>query len=185
MNIEILEATFEQLLNWLEVGEVELAFGGASTPGHKHEKLTHKLLRDDLRMILVAPPKGYGMFSVRRCKEGYKASLKDLAANNLCLIRRDQRGVFRNLPEPNPGYSRIVVDNYSSVLAMVRARAAVGLVINYSLPTDFLKFELADASQSAQAFAVWERSGSRLSAAAQSLRDFVGAAKKRSKAART
>lgn len=182
LNIEILEATFEQLLNWLEVGEVELAFGGVATAGYKHEKLTHKLLRDDLRLILVAPPKGYGTFSVRRSKEGFKANLKDLATHNVCLIRRDQRGVFRNLPEPNPGCSRIVVDNYSSVLAMVRARAAVGLVINYSLPGDLLKFDLADASQSAQAFAVWERSGSRLSAAAQALRDFVGAGKKRLKA---
>ncbi len=182
LNIEILEATFDQLLTWLEVGEVELAFGGAATPGHKHEKLTHKLLRNDLRMVLVAPPKGYGMFSARKCKEGFKASMKDLASNNLCLIRRDQRGLFRNLPDPDPGYSRIVVDNYSSVLAMVRANAAVGLVINYSLPGDLLKFELADVSQHAQAFAIWERAGARLSVAAQSLRDFIGASKKRPKA---
>lgn len=182
LNIEILEATFEQLLTWLEVGEVELAFGGASTPGHKHEKLTHKLIRNDLRMILVAPPKGYGTFSLRKHKEGFKASIKELASCNLCLIRRDQRGSFRNLPDPNPGYSRIVVDNYSSVIAMVRAGAAVGLVINYSLPSDLLKFELADTSQAAQSFAVWQRAGSRLSAAAESLRDCIGSSKKRSKA---
>ncbi len=145
LDVEILEATFEQLLTWLEIGEVELAFGGATTPGHKHDKLTHRLLRDDLRMILVAPPKGHGAFTVRKHKEGYKASIKDLAATNLCLIRRDQRGAFRDLPEPNPGVTRIVVDNYSSVLAMVRAQAAIGLMINYSLPGDLLKFELADA----------------------------------------
>lgn len=180
LNIEILEATFEQLLTWLEVGEVELAFGGAST--HKHERLTHKAIRDDLRMIVVAPPKGTGIFSRRAQKEGFKPTIKDFASINFCLIRRDQRGTFKNLPEPNEGYTRIVVDNYSSVVAMVRAEAAVGLVINYGVPGDLLKFDLADTSQSAQSFAIWRRIGSPLSVAAQHLYDCVGASKKRVKA---
>lgn len=182
LNIEILEATFEQLLTWLEVGEVELAFGGAST--HKHDKLTHKALRDDLRMIVVAPPKGVGIFSRRAQKEGFRPTVKDFASTNFCLIRRDQRGTFKDLPEPNEGCSRIVVDNYSSVVAMVRAEAAVGLVINYGVPGDLLKFDLADASQSAQSFAIWRRIGSPLSEAAQHLYDCVGASKKRSKGKR-
>jgi DNA-binding transcriptional LysR family regulator len=180
LNIEILEATFEQLLTWLEVGEVELAFGGAST--HKHEKLMHVAIRDDLKMIVVAPPKGIGVFSRRAQKEGYRPTVRDFASTNFCLIRRDQRGTFRNLPEPKEGYSRIVVDNYSSVVAMVRAEAAVGLVINYGVPGDLLKFDLADASQSAQSFAIWRRIGSPLSDAAQHLYDCVGASKKRAKA---
>lgn len=179
LNIEILEATFEQLLTWLEVGEVELAFGGTSQ--HKHDKLTHKAIRDDLRMIVVAPPKGLGIFSRRAQKDGYKPTVKDFASTNFCLIRRDQRGTFRNLPEPNEGYSRIVVDNYSSVVAMVRAEAAVGLVINYGVPGDLLKFDLADSSQSAQSFAIWRRAGGPLSVVAQTLYDCVAAGKKRPK----
>ncbi len=161
------------------MGEVELASGGAST--YKHDKLTHKALRDDLRMIVVAPSKGVGIFSRRAHKEGFKPTIKDFASTNFCLIRRDQRGTFKNLPEPKEDFSRIVVDNYSSVVAMVRAEAAVGLVINYGVPGDLLKFELADASQSAQSFAIWSRSGRPLSVAAQSLYDCVGASKKRPK----
>ncbi|OYW11742.1 MAG: hypothetical protein B7Z55_18945 [Planctomycetales bacterium 12-60-4] len=62
---------------------------------------------------------------------------------------------------------------------MVRAEAAVGLVINYGVPGDLLKFDLADTSQSAQSFAIWSRIGSPLSVAAQHLFDCVGASKKR------
>jgi len=182
LNIEILEASFEKVLEWLEVGEVELAFGGASA--HKHERLTHKALRDDLRMIVVAPPKGVGVFSRRAAKEGFRPSVKDLASTNFCLIRRDQRGTFKNLPEPSAGFSRIVVDNYSSVLAMVRAEAAVGLVINYGVPVDLLKFDLADSSLSAQSFAIWSRTGSPLSVAAQTLYNSVGSTKRRARANR-
>lgn len=179
LNIEILEASFEQLLTWLEVGEVELAFGSASV--HKHERLTHKALRDDLRLIVVAPPRGIGIFSRRAAKEGFRPTIKDLTTTNFCLIRRDQRRTFKSLPEPNVGFSRIIVDNYSSVLAMVRAEAAVGLVINYGIPADLLKFDLADASQSAQSFAIWSRTGSPLSLAAQALYDSVGSGKRRSR----
>jgi len=67
------------------------------------------------------------------------------------------------------------------VIALVLARAAVGLAVNYSLPGDLLKFELADTSQAAQSVAVWQRAGGRLSAAAEALRDCVGSSKKRSK----
>ncbi|HAC91749.1 MAG TPA: hypothetical protein DCF63_14150 [Planctomycetaceae bacterium] len=114
----------------------------------------------------------------------FRQSVKDLASTNFCLIRRDQRGTFKNLPEPSAGFSRIVVDNYSSVLAMVRAEAAVGLVINYGVPVDLLKFDLADSSLSAQSFAIWSRTGSPLSVAAQTLYNSVGSTKRRARANR-
>jgi len=120
--------------------------------------------------------------SRRAKKEGFQPVVKDFASTNFCLIRRDQRGTFKDLPEPNESYSRIVVDNYSSIVAMVRAEAAVGLVINYEVPGDLLKFDLVDVSQSALSFAIWHRIGSPLSIAAQHLYDCVGASKKRVKA---
>ena len=174
LNIEILEATFDQTLAWLEIGEVELAFGGVNTFSQSHPKLVHKSIRKDLQVILVAPPKGTGVFTVRRCKAKLQVTLNELESANLCLIRRDKRGDFRNIPEPANGFSQIIVDNYSAVLAMVRAGACVGLMINFGIPSDLLKFEISDTSQKMQDFAVWRRKGSELSMAAQSLNDAVG-----------
>ena len=108
-----------------------------------------------------------------------KVDLKSLDTTNLCLIRRDLRGEFGELPPPAAGYTRILVDNYSSVIAMVRARAAVGIVINCGIPNDFLKFDFEDTDLSAQKFALWQRKGYELSQAAKSLKEAVGIAKKR------
>jgi DNA-binding transcriptional LysR family regulator len=179
IDIEILEANFEQVLAWLEVGEVELAFGGMNPSSHSHPKLVHHSLRTDLRMVVIAPPKGLGMFSVKHQKEQMKVELEDLGTTNVCLIRRDHRGDFRNLPKAEHGFSRIVVDNYSSVVSVVRAGTAVGLVINYDLPNDLLKFEFSDTILSAQNFAVWRRKGIEVSETAHTLLQTVGVASKR------
>ena len=179
IDIEILESSFDQVLSWLEIGEVELAFGGVTVSNNSHPKLDLDLLGTNLGMVLVAPAKGLGTFSVRNCNDGMKIVLKNLEATNLCLIRRDLRGEFGELPSPAAGFSRIVVDNYSSVIAMVRARAAVGIVINCGIPNDFLKFEFADMNLSAQKFALWQRKGYDLSDAAKSLKEAVGVAKTR------
>lgn len=190
VDIEILEATFEQVLTWLEIGEVELAFGGVNISGNSHTKvvvessashpkLVAESLREELRMVVVAPPKGLGVFSLRNKRERMKVSMKSLDMTNLCLIRRDMRGDFRDLPPPAPGYTRIIVDNYSSVLAIVRSRAAVGLLIDQGIPTDLLKFEFADSNLSAQNFAVWHRKGMDLSPAAIALKESLGVDKRK------
>jgi DNA-binding transcriptional LysR family regulator len=174
IDIEILEANFEQVLSWLDVGEVELAFGGMNPSSHNHPKLIHQSIRNDLRMVVIAPPKGLGMFTIKKQREQMKVHLGDLGTTNVCLIRRDYRGDFRKLPNAEHGFSRIVVDNYSSVVSVVRAGAAVGLVINYGLPNDLLKFEFSDTILSAQNFAVWRRKGIELSTTAQALQETVG-----------
>jgi len=181
IDIEILESSFDQVLRWLEIGEVEMAFGGVTITSDSHPKLDLDLLGTNLGMVLVAPPKGLGSFSIRNRNEGMKVSFKSLESTNLCLIRRDLRGEFKNLPHPAEGCTRIVVDNYSSVIAMVRARAAVGIVINCGIPADFLKFEFADMSLSAQKFALWYRKGYELLDAAKALKETVGVAKKKTK----
>ncbi len=192
VDIEILEATFEQVLTWLEIGEVELAFGGVNISGNSHTKvvvesseshpkLVAESLREELRMVLVAPPKGLGVYTVRKKSERMKVSIKSLDSTNLCLIRRDLRGDFRELPPPAPGFTRIVVDNYSSVLAIVRSRAAVGLLIDQGIPSDLLKFEFSDMNLSAQNFAVWHRKGIELSSAAIALKDSLGVGKKKTR----
>ncbi len=195
VDIEILEATFEQVLAWLELGEVELAFGGVNISGNSHAKvvvesseshpkLVAESLREELHMVLVAPPKGLGPYSLRNKRDGMKVSMKSLDTTNLCLIRRDLRGDFRALPPPAAGYTRIVVDNYSSVLAIVRSRAAVGLLIDQGIPSDLLKFEFSDSNLSAQNFAVWHRKGIELSDAATALKDSLGVGRKKSRTAR-
>jgi hypothetical protein len=65
------------------------------------------------------------------------------------------------------------------VVSVVRAGAAVGLVINFGLPNDLLKFEFSDTILSAQNFAVWRRKGIELSTTAQALQETVGGGMKR------
>ncbi len=173
IDIEILETTFEQSLHLLETGEVELAFGAGNDSKNRHRKLVPRTLISDLQIVLIAPRQGMYGFTKRRENEGKKASIAELKRANLCLIRRDFRDSFSEEIPPDQGFSRIIVDNYSSVIAMVQAKAAVGLVVDIGIPGDLLKFSLAESHLSQQVFAVWQHDDAKLSEAGGMLWDYV------------
>jgi DNA-binding transcriptional LysR family regulator len=166
IDIEILETSFEQSLQLLETAEVELAFGAGNDAEKRHRKLVARPLINDLQIVLIVPRQGMYGFTKRRENEGKKASVAELKRANLCLIRRDFRDSFSQEIPPAPGFSRIIVDNYSSVISMVQAEAAVGLVVDIGVPRDLLKFSLAESHLSKQIFAVWQHVDAKPSAAA-------------------
>lgn len=173
IDIEILETTFEQSLHLLETSEVELAFGAGNDAKKRHPKLVQRPLISDLQIVLIAPRQGMYGFNKRRETDGRKARLSELKRTNLCLIRRDFRDSFAEEIPPDPGFSRLIVDNYSSVISMVQAEAAVGLVVDIGIPGDLLKFSLAESHLSQQIFAVWQHVDAKPSEAAAMLWDSV------------
>ncbi len=173
IDFEILETTFDRALQHLEHGEVELAFGGANQDRANHPKLVRRQLLSDLQLVVVASRKS--AFATVECEQidGRKVSLDELKKTDLCLIRRDYRDSFDNEFPPEPGFTRFVVDNYSSVIAMAREGKAVGLVVDYGIPADLLKFPLAESHVSKQNYSVWQHVDGNLSKAAHLLWETV------------
>jgi DNA-binding transcriptional LysR family regulator len=181
LDIHFTETTFDKTLKALEIGEVELAFGSVHSTTLTHSKLIQRTIRADLKVILIAPPNGLSQFTRERYDRGEGVTLKELEKADICLIRRDDRSLFSGKCRPEEGFSRLVCDNYSSIVSLVRAEAGVGLVINNGLPSDLLRFEITDCQQNNQHFAVWERKRGKLSTAAKLLLDTVINRKPRTK----
>lgn len=89
--------------------------------------LTCEVLCDRIATVMIASPEHARWGSAQRRKKT-AVSLEEAAAEVVCVLARDLHGVLAQLPKPKPGGSRILVENYSSAVALVRANAGIGFV---------------------------------------------------------
>ncbi len=166
VDLELRESSLDAILTALRREEIDIAIGGVPLDGMPPD-LDHSFIDGRLETVLLAG-KGYpGDFTERRMKEGRRVKWSELAQANMCIIRSDLHGVLGHLPQPAAGYTRIVVDNYASVVSVVRSGAAVGLVLDMGqlnvevLDRDTMKFELEDTKDrpKARRLAIWTRRG--------------------------
>jgi DNA-binding transcriptional LysR family regulator len=158
VNLELSEDHGDQMLEKLRRSEIDIAIGvlpqNVPTAG-----LVGQPLGAPLPMVLIAAQPGHQIFDQKLLESGYQVTFNDLIDTRVCYIRQDRNGALARLPRPRKG-SRIVVDNYASVVSVVQCQMAVGLVLDLALPGDVLKFPLdaADRPQSRQ-LSLWTRQG--------------------------
>ncbi len=159
VDLELRESSLDEILSELRREEIDIAIGGVSTEGAPPH-LNQISIDGRLATVLIAGRNGCGDFGPNRLQEGRPVKWNELAHADICVIRSDLRGVLGHLPTPVAGYSRIVVENYASVVSVVKSGAAVGLVLDMGLPDDVLKFELDAAERpDDRELAIWTRRG--------------------------
>lgn len=186
VDLQLRESSLDVILSQLRRAEIEIAIGGVPLDGMPPD-LDHSLIDGRLDTVLIAG-KGYqGDFTERRLKEGRRVKWSELAQANMCIIRSDVHGILGHLPQPAPGYTRIVVENYASVVAVVKSGAAVGLVLDMgqlnveTMDRDTMRFELEDTKDrpKARRLAVWTRRGSKLTSTAHAFIEAVTTVEKK------
>lgn len=169
VDLELRELSLDQMLMELRLGQIEIAIGGAPLEPLPRG-LTRRSILGALPTVLIAGAGGCGVYDERLLAAGHRVRLAELSAADVCLIRQDWHGALALLPRPEAGYSRIIVDNYASVVSVAQSGAAVGLVLDMGLPAGILKFELEPSERpQPRELSVWTRSGDDLSPTAQRL----------------
>ncbi len=120
------EYDVEQILVALGKGTVHAGLAAVFTAG-TYSGLTVQTVRKSVATVMIAPSghKGWGRDTR---KHGKEVALADLAAETVCVIEADLYRVLAGLPPPAPGGRRILVKNYATVAALVRAGVAVGFL---------------------------------------------------------
>lgn len=169
VDLELSESSLNEILSALRLEEIDIAIGGIPTDDQTAD-LDRTSIDGKLETVLIAAKGGCGEFTKTRFNEGRRVEWSELSTTDLCVIRSDLHGVLGSLPPQAEGYSRIVVENYASVVSVVKSGAAVGLVLDMGLPEDVLKFELAVSKNRPRTreLAIWTRRGEKLGATAQS-----------------
>jgi DNA-binding transcriptional LysR family regulator len=135
------ESNREDLPKQLRDGEIDVAIFGALDDG-AHNGFRRKLISSH-KMVLIAPRLGFGPYNQKLFDSGELVRMADLDNVHLCLIDADRDTILGHLPEPRPQSNRFVVDNYSSVVSVVKSGAAAGLVVDMGLDDhDLLKFPI-------------------------------------------
>lgn len=181
VDLEMRESTLDTILTQLRREEIEIAIGGVPLDGMPPD-LDHCAIDGRLETVLIAAKNGCGDFTKSRLQEGRRVKWSELACADMCLIRSDLYGVLGHVPAPAAGYSRIVVENYASVVSVVKSGAAVGLVLDMGLlDSDTLKFELEESKDrpKARRLAIWTRRGGKLSPTAAAFIEAVTASDKK------
>ncbi len=157
VDLELTESTRDSLLFALENEDIDCAIFGAMDDVIP-DGLRRDLISDQHATVLIAARDGHGVYNAKLFADGYKVKIKELATADVCLIRSDLKGPLAHVPAPQDGYSRIVVDNYASVVSVVKSGIAVGLVFDMGLDDDVLRFELdpVDGAKTRNV-AVWTR----------------------------
>ncbi len=172
VDLELQESTIDEILEALRQEQIDLAIGGIPSQGPPSD-LDKVGIGGNIATVLIAGKKGYEGFNKAREARKEVVSWDELARAHVCVIRSDLAGALAHLPKPAEGYSRIVVDNYASVVSVVHSGAAVGLVLDMGIPKDvLLQFEL-DAKIRPRTLAVWKRKGEKLTPLAQEFLDVV------------
>lgn len=168
VDLELSESSLDEILATLRLEDIDIAIGGIPTDD-RTEDLDRTSIDGKLETVLIAAKSGCGEFTKTRFNEGRRVEWSELSTTDLCVIRSDLHGVLGSLPPQAEGFSRIVVENYASVVSVVKSGAAVGLVLDMGLPEDVLKFELAAWKNRPRTreLAIWTRRGEKLSATAQ------------------
>lgn len=168
VDLELRESSLDLILNSLRREEIDIAIGGVPLDWMPPD-LDHTVIDGRLETVLIASKDGCGDFNKNRLREGRRVKWSELRTADMCVIQSDLRGVLGHLPQPAEGYSRIVVENYASVVSVVKSGAAVGLVLDMGLlDSDTLKFELEESVDrpKARRLAIWTRRRDKLTTTA-------------------
>lgn len=172
VDLELQESTIDEILEALRKEQIDLAIGGIPSQGPPSD-LDKVGIGRNISTVLIAGKKGYESFNKAREARKEPVAWEELARANVCVIRSDLAGALAHLPKPGEGYSRIIVDNYASVVSVVQGGAAVGLVLDMGIPKEvLLQFEI-DAKIQPRTLAVWKRKGEKLPPLAQEFLDVV------------
>lgn len=181
VDLELRESSLDAILSLLRREEIDIAIGGVPLDGMPPD-LDHSPIDGRLETVLIASKNGCGDFTKNRLSEGRRVKWSELATADLCVIRSDLHGVLAHLPLPAAGYTRIVVENYASVVSVVKSGAGVGLVLDMGLlDSDTLKFELEESKDrpKARKLAIWTRRGGKLTPTANAFIEAVTAMEKK------
>lgn len=120
------EYDVEQLLVDLRKGVVHAGLAAVFAAGPWPD-LVVETIRERVETVMIASSddERWGNDVRRRRKD---VSLSDVAGETQCVIKPDLDTVLAGLPEPVPPRSRIVVESYASVVALVKARVAIGFI---------------------------------------------------------
>ncbi len=120
------EFDVEEILVALRKGTVQAGlaavFSVESYPG-----LSVQAVRKGLTTVMIASS-DHERWGKRARKTTDEVTLRELARETVCVIEADLYRVLADLPPPARGQPRILVENYATVAALVRAGAAVGLL---------------------------------------------------------
>ncbi len=156
VDLRLSESSRQELILALQNEEIDCAIFGSQEDGLSAE--FHRYVISDHATVLIAPPEGEGPYNRKLMEAREPVRLADLDAVNVCLIQNDLTGVLAGLPRQRPGYSRIVVDNYASVISLVRSGGVVGLAFDMGLDPDLLRFEFHPADKiRARQVSIWTR----------------------------
>jgi len=120
------EYDVERLLQDLREGTVHAGIAAVFAAGSWPD-LDAVTLRPQVATVMIASSQHerWGK-EIRRHK--HQVELKEVAGETVCVLEADLFTVLPGLPEPRPGGSRILVKNYASVVALVRAGGVVGFI---------------------------------------------------------
>jgi DNA-binding transcriptional LysR family regulator len=126
LDLTFLESDVEQVILALQQGKIHAAIRGLPLTG-RLPGLSIETLQEEIATIMIASPahERWGHDTRNRRTD---VTMKELATETVCLVAADQYELLAGLPRPKRGGSRIVVENYSSLVALVRAGAAVGFL---------------------------------------------------------
>jgi DNA-binding transcriptional LysR family regulator len=126
VNLSFGEYDVERLLVDLRKGVVHAGLAAVFAAGPWPD-LVVETVRERVETVMIASSddERWGNDVRRRRKD---VSLSDVAGETVCVIKPDLDTVLAGLPEPVPPGSRIVVESYASVVALVRAHVALGFI---------------------------------------------------------
>lgn len=120
------EYDVEQLLVDLRKGVVHAGLAAVFAAGPWPDLVVETIHeRVETVMIASSDDERWGKEARRRRKD---VSLSDVAGETVCVLKSDLETVLAGFPEPVSPGSRITVENYASVVALVRARVGVGFI---------------------------------------------------------
>jgi DNA-binding transcriptional LysR family regulator len=120
------EYDVEQILVALRKGAVHAGLAAVFTAG-TFPGLAVQTVRKSVSTVMIAPSQHerWGRDTRKHRKD---VALADLAGETVCVIEADLYRILASLPVPTPGGRRILVENYATVAALVRAGVAVGFL---------------------------------------------------------
>ena len=126
VNLRFGEYDVEQLLVDLRKGAVHAGLAGVFAAGPWPD-LVVETIRERVETVMIASSEDerWGRDARRRRKD---VSLSEVTKETVCVLRSDLDTVLAGLPEPESPGSRIVVESYASVVALVKARVAIGFI---------------------------------------------------------
>lgn len=120
------EFDVEEILSALRKGTVHAGFAAVFSV-EAYPGLTLETLRERVPTVMVSA-RHHKRWGRERRKETDEVSLAELSGETICVIEQDLYRVLSGLPAPAKGANRLLVQNYSAVVAFVQAGAGVGFV---------------------------------------------------------